>query len=164
MRQVAARLSAMGSVSGLDGWLFGQAASASTMSTSTLLVVLGLGGLYALIGVINSVVIAGAERRSEFAAARAAGLTRRQVVLIALMESWAVAASGLLLGLLAAAGTLTAALAVTSGVTGVAMVAVPWPLAGGVLAGVLLATGVTNVLTTRAALRPALVSPLRTRE
>ncbi|NJP97706.1 FtsX-like permease family protein [Nonomuraea sp. FMUSA5-5] len=134
------------------------------MSTSTPLVVLGLGGLYAFIGIINSVVIAGSERRSEFAAARAAGLTRRQVVRMALMESWAVAVAGLLLGCLAATGTLTAALAVTSGVTGVATVAVPRPLAGGVLAGVLLATGVTNVLTTRAAPRPALVSLLRTRE
>ncbi|MFF4621827.1 FtsX-like permease family protein [Nonomuraea jabiensis] len=164
VRQVVARLSAMGSVRGLDDWLVEQAASVTTMSTSTLLVVLGLGGLYALIGVINSVVIAGSERRTEFAAARATGLTRRQVVRMALTETWAVAAAGLLLGLLAASGTLTAALVATSSVTGVAMVAVPWPLAGSMVAGVLLAAGVTNVLTTRAALRPALVSLLRTRE
>ncbi|MEV6158247.1 HNH endonuclease signature motif containing protein [Nonomuraea sp. NPDC052129] len=84
--------------------------------------------------------------------ARATGLTRRQVVRMALMQSWAVAAAGLLLGLLAAAGTLTAALTVTSSVTGVATVAVPWPLAGTMVAGVFLTTGVTDVLTTRAAL------------
>ncbi|MCG5213572.1 hypothetical protein [Streptosporangium sp. KLBMP 9127] len=59
---------------------------------------------------------------------------------------------------------IAAALAFTSGVTWVATVAVPWPLAGSMVAGVLLATGVTNVLTTGAVLRPALVPLLRTRE
>ncbi|NJP95119.1 FtsX-like permease family protein [Nonomuraea sp. FMUSA5-5] len=163
-RRVTAELAAVGTVRSADAWLAGRAEAATTTSSATLLVVLGLGGLYALIGVVNTVVIAGSERRPEFAAARAIGLTRRQVVRMALAETWAVTAIGLLLGTLAAAGTLVAAVATMAAVTGDVTVAVPWPPAGALVAGVLLATGITNVLATRAAMRPALVSLLRTRE
>lgn len=63
-----------------------------------LAVLMGLAGLYALLAVVNSAVIAGTERRREFAVARVSGLTRSQVVRTAVAEGAAVAVIGVLLG------------------------------------------------------------------
>jgi predicted lysophospholipase L1 biosynthesis ABC-type transport system permease subunit len=60
----------------------------------------------ALIAVINAVVIATSERRTEFAVARVTGLSRRQVLRTALVESWAVTTIALLLAGVAAGGSL----------------------------------------------------------
>jgi putative ABC transport system permease protein len=161
---VAAALAPYGSVEPLDAWLDRQAMSGTSTASSILVVVLGLGALYAVLGVVNSVVIAGASRRREFAIARASGLTRSQVVRTALLESSLVTAIGVGLGLLAASGTAVAMGIVTASVTGTATVVVPWALLGAVVLGAFVVTGVTSVLTTRAAVRPAPVELLRARE
>ncbi|MFA1545048.1 hypothetical protein [Actinomadura chokoriensis] len=53
-------------------------------------VLMGLSGLYAAVAAVNAVVIAGAERGTESAVARVTGLSRAQVVRMALIESAAV--------------------------------------------------------------------------
>lgn len=121
-------------------------------------VLMGLAGIYALVAVINAVVIAAAERKAEFAAARVTGLRRGQVVRTALLESWAVTAVGLLLGGLAAAGTL-------AGISAVAgLVSVPWAALGLVVAGAFLVVGVTSVWTSVSATRIAPVRLVGARE
>ncbi|GAA5165390.1 MULTISPECIES: FtsX-like permease family protein [Amycolatopsis] len=162
--RVAAALSALGPVQPLDEWLTANATAQDDSTTGVLLVVLGLGALFAAIGVVNSVVIATGERRREFATARVTGLTRGQVVRAALLESAAVTVAGLVLGLLAAAGTLVAALASTAAVTGSATAAVPWSLVAGVVVGAGVITGVSSLLASWSATRPSPVSLLRARD
>ena len=104
---VAAALARSGTVRGVDDYLAADAAAARARSaTRSCWWCSGLGGLYALIGVVNSVVIAAAARRREFAEARVTGMTRGQVVRAALLESSAVTAAGLVLGGLAAGSGL----------------------------------------------------------
>ncbi|WP_020415945.1 ABC transporter permease [Amycolatopsis sp. ATCC 39116] len=157
---LAARLSAVP----VTEWLARNAAAQDDTTSGVLLVVMGLGGLFAAIGVVNSVVIATGERRREFATARVTGLSRGQVVRAALLESTAVTAAGVVLGLLAAAGTLVAALAATAAVTGSATAAVPWVLVVSLPVGAVLITGVTSLLTAWSATRPAPVGLLRARD
>jgi putative ABC transport system permease protein len=162
--QVSAALSANGTVLPLVDWLTRDGEARTATSTGVLIVVMGLGGLYALIGVVNSVVIAGAARSREFAADRVTGMTRRQVIRTALAETWLVTTAGVLLGGLAAAGTLVAVAATTAAVAGTVTVDVPWLLVAGLLAAAFTATGVAGVLTTRHATWQAPVTLLAVRE
>ncbi|GAA1315656.1 FtsX-like permease family protein [Pseudonocardia xinjiangensis] len=161
---VAAAVAAVGEVHTVDEWSARDAAARDAMSTSVLLVIMGLGGVYALIGVINAVVVGASARRPEFAAARAAGLSRGQVVRSALLESWAVTVIGLLLGVLAAGTTFLAVLATTAVVTGAATLAVPWPFVLTVCVGAFLVTGATSVITSMSATRTLPVALLGSRE
>jgi putative ABC transport system permease protein len=161
---VAAALATVGEVLTVEDWIARDAAARSDMGTSVFLVIMGLGGMYALIGVANAVVVGASARRAEFAAARAGGLTRGQVVRMALVESWAVTVIGLLLGTLAATATFIAVLATTSAIAGVATLAVPWTFVLTVGAGAFLVTGVTSVLTTFSATRAQPVALLGARE
>jgi putative ABC transport system permease protein len=159
-----ATLSRIGAVSTLDEWLRADAKVRSSTNDKIMLVVMGLGGLYALIGVVNSVVIAAAARRREFAEARVAGLTRGQVIRSALLESWAVTLAGLLLGGVAAGAALIAAMSTTKAVTGVATVSLPWSLIAGVSVLALLVTSATSVITSSSATRHRPVTLLAARE
>jgi putative ABC transport system permease protein len=123
-----------------------------------------LGGLYALIGVVNSVVIGSAGRRREFAAARVTGLTRGQVVRSALLESSAVTLAGAILGAVAAAAPCISVLAATATVTGHATLDVPWRLVAAVGVVAVVVTSLTSVLSTSSATRPAPVALLGARE
>jgi putative ABC transport system permease protein len=161
---VRAALSRIGAVSDLPAWLRADAGSRTSTSNKIMLVVMGLGGLYALIGVVNSIVIGAAARRREFAEARVTGLTRAQVVRSALMESSAVTVAGLLLGGVAAAGALIAAATSTSAVTGHTSATVPWSLLAAVAAVALLATATTSLVTSWAATRRPPVTLLAARE
>ncbi|SFQ99661.1 FtsX-like permease family protein [Lentzea waywayandensis] len=96
-------------------------------------VLMGLAGLCALMAVVNSVVIAGTERRREFAVFRVSGLSRPQVVPTAVAQATAVAIIGLVLGCAAAGlagigGSVRAAIGVT-------VVHVPWTHLAVVAAG-----------------------------
>ncbi|EXU63669.1 permease [Streptomyces sp. PRh5] len=163
-QKITQALSRIGTVRGLDDWLDRDAAESSATSADIFVVVMGLGGMYALVGVINAVVIAAASRRSEFAAARATGLTRKQVGYMALAEAWAVTAIGLVFGGLAAAGTYVAVVVTTAAVTGTATLVVPWTLILAIGAGAFLVTGATSVLTSWWATRPSPVTLLGARE
>lgn len=159
-----AALAELGRVRDVHDWLAADAAARNQTSANIFLVVLGLGALYALIGVINSVVIAAAARRREFAETRAIGLTRGQVVRAALLESAAVTTAGLILGGLAAAATFVSVLAVTSAVTGRATLDLPWTVLGLVAVLAFLVTSVTSVLTSWSATRAAPVTLLSAQE
>jgi putative ABC transport system permease protein len=162
--RVRAALSAVGQVSDVDSWLTADAKARNSTSNKIMLIVLGLGSLYALIGVINSVVMGAAARRREFASARVTGLTRGQVVRSALLESSAVTVCGLILGGLAAGGTFIAVLTTTSAVTGTATLDLPWTLIGGVCALAFVVTGLTSVITSWSATHRAPVTLLGARE
>jgi putative ABC transport system permease protein len=159
-----AALSRIGEVSTLDDWLKSDAQSRTEISDKIMLVVMGLGGLYALIGVVNSVVIGAAARRREFAEARITGLTRTQVIRSALLESSAVTVAGLLLGAVAAAGAILAAVSATSAVTGHSTLTLPWPLIGAVCAVALSVTAATSLITSWSATRRPPITLLAARE
>lgn len=162
--RVAAALSAAGPVTGVADWLRADADARNRTNDDITLIVLGLGGLYALLGVINAVVIAAAARGREFAAARATGLTRGQILRAALLESSAVTTIGIVLGALAAASAYAAVLATTSAVTGVATLDPPWTLLAAVAGAAFATTGLTSLLTSWSATRPAPVTLLGARE
>ncbi|WP_250037112.1 FtsX-like permease family protein [Paractinoplanes maris] len=161
---VGSRLTSIGPVSTIGDWLRADAELRNSTNDKVLLVVLGLGGLYALIGVVNSIVIGAATRRREFAEARVTGLTRGQVVRAALLEAYAVTGAALLLGLLAASAAFVAVLSTTSAVTGVATLDLPWPLFAAVAALILTVTGLTSLITSWSATRHPPVTLLAARE
>jgi putative ABC transport system permease protein len=161
---VRTALAKFGAVSDVDTWLTADAKARNSTSNKIMLIILGLGGLYALIGVINSVVMGAAARRREFAEARVTGLTRGQVIRSALLESSAVTVSGLILGGLAAVGTFIAVLTTTSAVTGSATLDLPWTLLLGVTALAFVVTSLTSVITSWSATRRAPVTLLGARE
>ncbi|GAB2757363.1 hypothetical protein GCM10027199_34340 [Amycolatopsis magusensis] len=144
----------IGDVSTLDDWIAADVEKQQQDNAAFLAALMGLSGLYAAVAVVNAVVMAGAERGVEFAAARVTGLTRRQVVWMALIEAWAVTVIGLGLGCLTLAGVLV----------GMPVVAVPWRLLGFLAAGAFTAVGVTSVWTTLLATRPSPVSLVAARE
>lgn len=157
---VRSRLAALGTVSDLDGWLAADAEARNTTNNRIGLIVMGLGGLYALIGVVNSVAIGASTRRREFAAARVTGFTRGQVIRSALTESWAVTLCGLILGGLAAGATFVAVLTTTSAVTGTATLSLPWTLIGAVTGAAVVVTSAASVVTSWFATRAAPVGLL----
>ncbi|MCO8276621.1 FtsX-like permease family protein [Actinoplanes sp. TRM 88003] len=161
---VRADLARFGPVSTLGEWLKADAEERNSTNDKVMLVVLGLGGLYALIGVINSMVIGAATRRREFAEARVTGLTRSQVIRSALLEAYAVTGAALLLGALAASAAFFAVLSTTSAVTGTATLDLPWPLIAAVAAVALTVTGVTSLITSWSATRHPPVTLLAARE
>ncbi|MGA5303325.1 FtsX-like permease family protein [Nucisporomicrobium flavum] len=162
--EVAAALSHVGQVSDVDAWLTADAEARASTNNKIMVVVLGLGALYALIGTVNSVVIGAAARRREFAEARVTGLSRRQVVRAALAESTAVTVAGVILGFVAAGAAYVAVLGTTSAVTGAGTLQVPWGLAGAVVAAILVVTGTTSVVTSWSATRERPVVLLGARE
>lgn len=161
---VAAALARSGTVHSVDDYLAADAAARGSISNKILLVVLGLGALYALVGVVNSVVIAAAARRREFAEARATGMTRGQVIRAASLESAAVTTSGLVLGGLAAGLAFIAVLSSTAAVTGTATLDLPWTIAGALVLTTFTVTGVTSVITSWSATRQRPVALLGARE
>ncbi|MFD2420016.1 FtsX-like permease family protein [Amycolatopsis pigmentata] len=147
-------------VTTIADWLEASASAQEAMNTRIMAVLLGLSGGYAVVAVINAIVIAGAQRRAEFAAARASGLYRGQVVRMALVESGVVAAIGVGLGTLAAAGPLTGIGRAMNRMSGTQVFFVPWVPFLLILAGTVLTVSVTSVLTALSATRPAPVTLL----
>ncbi|MFG2002046.1 FtsX-like permease family protein [Spirillospora sp. NPDC048911] len=151
----------IGTVRTVAAWADGRVAEQQRGMNGIMTVLMGLSGLYAAVAVVNAVVIAGAERRTEFAVARVTGLSRAQVVGTALIESAAVTSIGLFLGALVAAGALAG---FRPGPGGVQVLAVPWGLLGLLTAGAFLVTGIASVLTSWAATRPSPVALVAARE
>jgi putative ABC transport system permease protein len=153
-----------GHVQSMAAWLAGNTSEQDTMNSGIMTVLMGLAGLYALIAVINAVVIAAADRKAEFATARVTGLDRGQVVRMALVEACAVTTIGLLLGFLGATGTLIGIGSAVSRFTGHAEFDVPWGPLALVTAGAFVVVGLTSVWTTLAATRTAPVRLVGARE
>jgi putative ABC transport system permease protein len=117
---------------------------------------MGLSGLYALMAVVNAVVMAGSSRTREFAVLRVTGLSRAQVGRTALIESSAVTAIGLVLGGLVVTAALAGVASAAVNSTGTATVDIPWAAVTATVA--FAATGVTALLT---ALSVTRTSPIR---
>ncbi|BAL88149.1 putative permease [Actinoplanes missouriensis 431] len=164
VRAVADALRTIGPVRTTDDWLRQDGTARSAASTGVLIAVMGLGVVYALVGVVNAIVITVAARRREFAAVRAAGFTRAQVIRIAITESALTTAIGLTLGAVAAGGTLLAVLLTTGAVSGAATLDLPWSLIAVVVVGGFMITGATSAVASFAATRDRPVAVLAARE
>jgi putative ABC transport system permease protein len=157
---VASRVRAanLGNVSTVADWVRANTDRQQRASLKVMLALLGMATLYTMIAMVNAVVIAAADRAAEFAVARLTGLTRRQVVRMALWESLAVVIVGVLLGVLAAAGTVFGVSAAVSDIVGAPVRSVPWELCCGLAASAAAVVAVASVLTTTAATRQAAVA------
>ncbi|HEX3589027.1 MAG TPA: FtsX-like permease family protein [Pseudonocardiaceae bacterium] len=153
-----------GRVRTMSAWLAANTSEQDKMNSGIMTVLMGLAGLYALVAVINAVVIAAADRKAEFATARVTGLDRGQVVRTALVEAGAVTTIGLLLGFLGAAGTLIGIGSAVSRFTGHAEFDVPWGPLALVGVGAFVVVGLTSVWTSLAATRTAPVRLVGARE
>ncbi|MGW9207382.1 FtsX-like permease family protein [Embleya sp. NPDC055664] len=164
--EVAKRIRAagLGESTTVARWARGRADAQQDGNDKIFAVLLALAGVYALIGVVNALVIATAERRTEFAVVRLGGLERRQVVRMALVEACAVTTIGLLLGGLVAAAGMAGTARSTAAATGTAIVVVPWGMVATTVSGAFAVTVVAAVVTTRKATRerPVRVAGART--
>ncbi|TVT36600.1 ABC transporter permease [Amycolatopsis rhizosphaerae] len=153
-----------GPVTTVGDWIATGSSKQEKTSSGIMTVLMGLAGLYSVIAVINAVVIAAAERRREFAVVRVTGLKRRQVVVMALVESLAVVVIALLLGLAAASAALTGITRATGRILGTATLSLPWATLGLVVLGAFTVVGLTSVWTSISATRQAPVGLLGARE
>ena len=150
------RSAGIGEVRTLGQWADARVAAQQRGTMGIMAVLMGMSGLYAAIAVVNAIVIAAAERRAEFAVARATGLGRGQVVGMAVIESAAATLIGLLLG----AGVAAAALAgFYPALAGVRILAVPWSLLGLLTVASLAITAGAGALTALAATRTSPTTP-----
>lgn len=145
-------------------WIADDVAEQSSERRYLLVAILGLATLYMLIAMVNAVVIGAASRRAEFAIARLTGLSRAQVVRMALWESMAVVVVGVVLGGIAAAFTIGGVAAGVSDVVGSRVTPLPWTMFGVLTLGAVVIVGVTSVLTTLAATRQSPISAAAAKE
>jgi putative ABC transport system permease protein len=113
---------------------------------------------------VNSVVIAGTERRREFAVFRVSGLSRSQVVRTAVAEATSVAVIGLVLGCAVAGAGLAGIGGSVRAAIGVTVVHVPWTLLAVVATGSLAVVAVTSGITALSATRQRPVALISTKE
>ena len=105
---------------------------------------MGLAGIFTAVAVVNAVVMSTADRRQEFTLSRLAGMTRAQVVTVAVVESGTVVVVGVLLGSLVAAAALAGTAA---GPYGLAALAIPWRLLGLIFGAALVVVGGAAAIT-----------------
>jgi putative ABC transport system permease protein len=161
---VGKRLAAEGNVQTIAEWAEGRGEAQQRGNTGIFAVLMGLAGVYAAVAVVNAIVMASSDRRREFALARMAGLTRAQVIAVALLESMTVVVIGVFLGCVVAAAALAGIATGTADTYGVVVVAIPWRLLGLILGGSLLVVGATAAGTAWTATRPRPISLLAGRE
>jgi putative ABC transport system permease protein len=145
-------------------WAEGRGEAQQRGNTGIFAVLMGLAGVYAAVAVVNAIVMAAADRRREFALARMAGLTRRQVICVALLESVTVVVVGVFLGCMVAAAALAGIANGTASTYGIVVVAIPWRLLGLILGGSLLVVGATAATTAWTATKPQPITVLGGRE
>ncbi|MEJ3659203.1 FtsX-like permease family protein [Actinomycetes bacterium KLBMP 9759] len=145
-------------------WAAARAASAQDGNVKILTVLMGLAGLYALMAVVNAVVIAGAQRRREFAVARVTGLARAQVVRTAVVEASAVAVIGVVLGCVVAGAGLVGISGAIHKTMGATVVYVPWTLLAVVAIGSVAVVAATSGITATLATKEAPVTLVTTKE
>lgn len=161
---VTSRLARLGQVVTVPAWIRQYSDDQQRMNINIMVALLGMAMLYTVIAMVNAVVISASDRREEFATARVAGLTRAQVVRVALWEALAVVAIGLLLGGLAAAGTVAGMAVAIGHMIGLRVVSVQWPLLGALALGAAVIVGISSVLTTLAATRTPAIRLVAARE
>ena len=152
------------SVSALDDWVLSEIDIRGEVNLKITIAVLGLVTAYIVIAMINAVVISTAPRRADFAIARLTGLSRKQVVAMALWESLTVVTVGVIVGAFAAGGTILAVTVAVSEIVGTQVTATPWALFGAVTVGGAAIVGLSSVLTTLAATRQSAIDVAGARE
>jgi putative ABC transport system permease protein len=163
---VADRIKAagFGEVQAVSDWATARAETAQDGNVKILTVLMGLAGLYALMAVVNSVVIAGTERRREFAVSRVTGMTQPQVVRTAVVEAVAVAIIGLVLGCAVAGAGLIGIGGAVHKAIGTTVVFIPWTLLTIVAIGSIGIVAVTSAITAAIATKERPVSLVTTKE
>ena len=145
----------------IHDWAEARGAAQQRSNSGLFAALMGLAGIFAAVAVVNAVVMSTADRRREFALARMAGLTRGQVVAVALVESATVVIVGVLLGSLVAGAALAG---IAAGPYGLAALAIPWRLLGLIFAAALTVVGAAAAFTAHQATRPRPISLLAARE
>jgi putative ABC transport system permease protein len=140
------------------GWVRHDAADQQRVNDDVMVALLGMAMVYTVIAMVNAVVVAASDRNGEFATARVSGLTRGQVVRMALWESAAVVSVGLVLGALTASATILSLRSAIRHMIGLTVLSVPWPLVAAVALGCFAVVGATTVVTALSATR---VPPIR---
>lgn len=107
-------------------WAAEEAGEMDRESSSVMVGIAGLGGLYALLSVINAVALGAASRKRELAVARVGGMTRTQVIRAGVLESTVVALIGVTLGLVVTAACLYGVQRGISATVGEPVLGVPW--------------------------------------
>ncbi|ADP82370.1 protein of unknown function DUF214 [Pseudofrankia inefficax] len=159
-----AGLGSGGAVDTAAGWIRHDADEQQRINVQIMVALLGLAMVYTVIAMINAVVVAASGRRAEFATARVSGLTRGQVVRMALWEAAAVVVIGLFLGGLTASATVFSLMTAIRHMIGLTVLSVPWALIAAVGLGSLVVIGLTTALTALAATRTPAVRLTGARE
>lgn len=116
----------VGDVRGTEEWATEEALELDRENSSVMTGIAGLGGLYALLSVINAVALGAASRKRELAVARIGGMSRTQVVRASVLESTVVALIGVALGLVVTATCLYGVHRGMSAAVGEPVLGVPW--------------------------------------
>ncbi|MER6526349.1 ABC transporter permease [Streptomyces sp. NPDC001508] len=144
----------IGTAATVAAWAADQSGEQQQTNQSTLVVLMGLSGLYTAMAAINAVVMGASARKREFAVIRMTGLSRPQVIRMALVEAATVTTIGLMLGSVVVAGALAGIAAASASTIGTTVIAVPWHLTMAVFAGAYVVIGATSALTALTATRP----------
>jgi putative ABC transport system permease protein len=167
LRTAALRTAGLGPDATVDtaaGWVRREATEAQRVNTDVMVGLLALAMVYTVVAMVNAVVVASASRDGEFATARLSGLTRGQVIRMALWEATSIVGVGAFLGGLTASATIFSLVTAVRHMIGVTIVSVPWPLTGAVALGSLAVVATTSVITALAATRTPAVRLAGTRE
>jgi putative ABC transport system permease protein len=128
----------------VEAWAEARGDAQQRSNSGLFAALMGLAGIFTAVAVVNAVVMSTADRRREFTLARMAGLTRGQVVTVALVESGTVVVVGVLLGSVVAGAALAG---IAAGPYGLAALAIPWRLLGSIFGAALVVVGLAAGLT-----------------
>jgi len=148
----------------VTAWATRDTAAVDRTNRSVMTGLAGLGGLYALLSVVNAVALGAAARKREFAVDRVTGMTRAQVVRTSVLESLATGLIGVLLGAAVAALCLLGVARGLSAWLGQPVRAVPWEAFALLSAGSLGAVAATAAAATWSATRQRPVALAAARE
>ncbi|MFE0443513.1 ABC transporter permease [Streptomyces fungicidicus] len=147
-----------------DRWRAATAPGSERTTRYGFLLVLGIALLYAAIALVNTVVMATADRVREFAALRLAGATRWQVLRLVGAEALAVAAVGAVLGVAVAALELAGMWAALTLQSAPAPLVLPWRALAAVTAVCAVLATASAVVSAAVVLRRPVPGPAAARE
>ena len=157
---VASRLTTagVGQVSSVSDWAAQGAEAKDDENKGIMGAVVGLGALYALISLLSTIAIAVSQRQRELAVARISGMTRRQVVVLGVIESTLAALIGFALGAVVVVLCLAGLWRSTAAMYGDAVIALPWEMTGGTL---VVSLALSTLVAAIAGVRATRVAPVR---
>ncbi|MFB9857173.1 FtsX-like permease family protein [Paenarthrobacter aurescens] len=151
---VSPALRQAGEVQPFSEWADSAEKSALSSTNAVMVAVMGLGALYAVLAVINAIIISASSRGQEYSVLRSVGMRRRQILLMALAEGFAIAVVGALIGLICAAGSAVATLGATAAHVEVPVLTIPWALIAATAVGGVAVSVASSVLVAARKTRP----------